>query len=286
MVLLQVLVSGAIREVAGYIYKNMPYKNTHTNPNTTFIYVLQSGDDIKYIGKADNPRARMSQHKATSGFKNPHLHRWMNKKGDVVLNVIDEIPKDSWEFWEKWYIQLFKSWGFKLANLTEGGDGVIAGTYDKELAEQKRRASRIYKRGKEHPMYGIKGKDHPHFGHKHTEETIGKIREANTGKKNHRFGTVCIHSEDTIKKCSEAKKEQWKNGVYNSQEYRNKISASNKGKIAVNKKAIKCNETGEVFESIEAAALKLLGNKKGGGNICSQLNGKLKTAYKHTFSYV
>lgn len=266
----------------------MPYKNTHTNPNTTFIYTLQSGDEIRYVGKSDNPRARMFQHKTTSGFKNPHLHRWMKKRGDVVLSVVDEVPKSEWIFWEKWYIQLFKYWGFNLVNLTEGGDGLDGCVYDKELAEQKRRASRIYASGENSKMYGLKGENHPAFGSRHTVEAKKKMSEVQKRINSFKIGEKGVsHSEETIKKCSEIKKKQWDSGVYNTEEYREKMRLLATGRPQLKtRKPIKSNKTGEVFESIEAAALSILGNKKGGGNIVSQLKGKLKTAYGHTFSYV
>jgi hypothetical protein len=36
---------------------------------------------------------------------------------------LDEVPKINWQYWEKFYISLFKSWGFDLVNYTGGGDG-------------------------------------------------------------------------------------------------------------------------------------------------------------------
>lgn len=40
------------------------------------------------------------------------------------LIIIDEVPKSEWVYWEKFYISLFKTWGFSLVNYTDGGDGV------------------------------------------------------------------------------------------------------------------------------------------------------------------
>jgi group I intron endonuclease len=172
----------------------MPYKNTNINPDTTFIYVLESGDDIRYVGKADHPRRRLCQHKATSGFKNPHLHRWMKKVGDVRLTVIDEVSKKNWVFWEKWYIQLFKSWGFRLVNLTEGGDGFDGYKPTPEVFE-KIRKNRAYLRGDKNPMYGKNGEAHPAFGRMHTEEVKKRMSERQRGAANHRFGTKLTDSQ-------------------------------------------------------------------------------------------
>jgi len=52
------------------------------------------------------------------------------------------------------------------------------------------------------------------------------------------------------------------------------------------RKPIKCNETGEIFGCAGEAAIAITGKESAAGNICSNLKGKLKTAYGHTFSYV
>ena len=37
---------------------------------------------------------------------------------------IDEVPTEDWEYWEKYWIAQYKSWGFKLENITHGGNGL------------------------------------------------------------------------------------------------------------------------------------------------------------------
>jgi hypothetical protein len=49
---------------------------------------------------------------------------------------------------------------------------------------------------------------------------------------------------------------------------------------------IMCKETGEVFESITAAALKFFGRKSGSSSINQQISGIYKTAAGHTFCRV
>lgn len=81
--------------------------------NTTSIYFLHEGNDIPiYVGKTKNDlviRERSHRNK----FQNPKLR----------LECIDEVPTSEWQFWEKYYISLFKSWGFILKNKNEGGGG-------------------------------------------------------------------------------------------------------------------------------------------------------------------
>lgn len=40
----------------------------------------------------------------------------------ITIELIDEVPKCDWEFWERHYIKLFKSCGAKLYNGTDGGN--------------------------------------------------------------------------------------------------------------------------------------------------------------------
>lgn len=78
----------------------------------TYIYLLHNGDNIPfYIGKSINVRLHRSyQHKKTFG-KN------------TVLEIIDEVPTDEWLFWERFWIEQIKQWGFKLKNKNNGGGG-------------------------------------------------------------------------------------------------------------------------------------------------------------------
>lgn len=95
---------------------------------TTFIYCLVDPrtNQIRYVGKANNPKIRYKQH-LNKKIKN-YVHYWiqsLNKEGQFPeLFIIDEVPKVDWIFWEQHYISLYKSWGFKLTNLTSGGDGL------------------------------------------------------------------------------------------------------------------------------------------------------------------
>lgn len=96
---------------------------------TTYIYALidPRNGHIKYIGKANVPSQRFKGHliKAKSGY-NLHVCVWIRgilKMGELpILEIIDEVPISEWEFWEIHYISLFKSWGYKLTNMSDGGE--------------------------------------------------------------------------------------------------------------------------------------------------------------------
>ena len=80
----------------------------------TYIYFLHNGDNVPfYVGKSINVKLHRSyQHKKTFG-KN------------TMLEIIDKVPTDEWLFWESYWIEQFKSWGFKLKNKNNGGGGSI-----------------------------------------------------------------------------------------------------------------------------------------------------------------
>lgn len=80
--------------------------------NTIQIYFLHKGDNIPfYIGETSLPlKSRLSHHKRKLGK-------------DILIEQLDIVSLDSWRFWESWYIELFKSWGFILTNKNKGGGG-------------------------------------------------------------------------------------------------------------------------------------------------------------------
>jgi hypothetical protein len=98
-----------------------------------FIYALSDPrtNQVRYIGKANNPKDRYTNHFNSSRDKNTHKRNWINsirKDGfRPELIIIDEVPIIEWHYWEKFYISLFKTWGFDLVNYTLGGDGSTFG---------------------------------------------------------------------------------------------------------------------------------------------------------------
>jgi hypothetical protein len=97
---------------------------------TTFIYELidPTTSETRYIGKSNNPQNRFLEHYLFSNESYTHKNNWINKlKSQGIrpqLKILDEVDLDEWRFWEKFYIALYKSWGFNLLNYTGGGDGL------------------------------------------------------------------------------------------------------------------------------------------------------------------
>jgi len=90
---------------------------------------------IRYIGKCTNPSKRLKEHLKEKS--DTHKSRWIKsliKLGqNPIIEELDVIPENEWEFWERYWISQIKAWGFSLTNATEGGEGGdIIGKLDKE----------------------------------------------------------------------------------------------------------------------------------------------------------
>lgn len=106
---------------------------------TTFIYILSDprNGEPKYVGKSNVVRKRYRAHLGTD--KRISRRRcWilsLIKLGlKPELSIIDEVKTSEWQFWECHYISLYRSWGFDLTNMTDGGDGVT--THSDEIRKK------------------------------------------------------------------------------------------------------------------------------------------------------
>lgn len=95
--------------------------------NKYFIYELidPRTDETKYIGKTINLEERLKGHineyKSNKTTLKINWIKSLEKKGLIpIINVIDT---DEVNFWEIFYIQLYKSWNINLTNMTIGGTG-------------------------------------------------------------------------------------------------------------------------------------------------------------------
>jgi predicted GIY-YIG superfamily endonuclease len=76
----------------------------------TKIYILERNGVPFYVGKTlQKIKERFYTHK--------------DKKINSEITEIDCVDDNEWRFWESWYIELFKSWGFELENKNNGGGG-------------------------------------------------------------------------------------------------------------------------------------------------------------------
>ena len=125
----------------------------------TKIYYLHYGDNIPiYVGKTNSLlRVRLNAHQRKS-YKN-------NK---IYIEEIEEVIIDEWKFWESFYIELFKSWGYSLNNKNNGGGGVTTQTFETRLqiSKSKKGIPNLALKGRKRPSIGLalKGRKRPNIG--------------------------------------------------------------------------------------------------------------------------
>lgn len=101
--------------------------------NTVYIYTLENPitGEIRYVGKTKNPKMRFHNHCNKLHNTNSHKRNWINSLRNLglrpIMNIIDEVEESEWHYWEKYWIQQLKNWGYNLTNHTSGGDGLTLG---------------------------------------------------------------------------------------------------------------------------------------------------------------
>jgi group I intron endonuclease len=142
-----------------------------------YIYSLNCPitNNPKYIGKSVNIKDRLYKHlKEDKGnLKCMWIKSLKNKGLKPTIEQIDAVPESEWQFWEQYYISLFKSWGFELKNGDLGGLGG-----GRMLRETKDKISKSHKeRLKDRTKSSM-------YGKKHTPETLKKMSDNSFWKHN------------------------------------------------------------------------------------------------------
>lgn len=133
------------------------------------IYYLHQGDNIPfYVGKTSSTlNKRVPQHKLKFGL-------------NIKIEELDVVENNSWKFWESYWIEQFRQWGFKLKNKNKGGGGT---NNHSEITKSKIRKKWLEKSSKEKEIINNKrregniGKAKPNAGRKKfTSEQIEKAK--------------------------------------------------------------------------------------------------------------
>lgn len=164
---------------------------------TTFIYVLKDPrtEEIRYVGKADKPENRL-QHHIKGSTPRTHKECWLfslRQSGlRPVLEVLDEVPTTQWKFWEREYIRVFRALGFRLTNLSDGGDGQEGYHHTEETKKKisdKNRGRKDSIETKKRKSAASKRRDKSHLignthmlGHRHSDKTRKQMSLSHIGK--------------------------------------------------------------------------------------------------------
>lgn len=87
-----------------------------------FIYCLIDPEDdrIVYVGRTRDVAKRMNKHnnpqKNVTSFKHEYIRSLKSRGLTVRHEVLDIVEVDEAPFWERFYTDLFKSWGLDLLN--------------------------------------------------------------------------------------------------------------------------------------------------------------------------
>lgn len=170
----------------------------------TFIYMLVEPETflVRYIGKSNNPNYRYNSHyseklkiKENGKYLPNRKISWIKSlktKGlKPELVVIDKVSNKEWQFWETYYISLYRSWGFDLVNVRDGGcghDGLRGDNNPAKRPEVREKISKA-KLGSKNAMYGKTNSTTWKMGHKPwnqglTEETSKSLKLRSEIKKN------------------------------------------------------------------------------------------------------
>ena len=113
---------------------------------------------IFYVGKGSKSRINSKRN------RNFYWNNIVSKAGGFEIKILLETEDEEFAlFAEKEAIDVYKRRGIKLANLTDGGEG-ITGLKHSEASKEKMRQHALLRKP-----------------YKHTEESKEKIRKANTG---------------------------------------------------------------------------------------------------------
>lgn len=161
----------------------------------TFIYTLKDPitNEIRYIGKSDKPESRLIEHikksKYTKTYKNNWIISLLKKDLKPILEILDIVDSNNWGFWEKYWISQFRTWGFNLTNISEGGDGGNFGfecnkkismrlknrVFSKVTLEKMRESAKLRKitdEGRKKLSLSKMGQKNPMFGKKQSKSFI------------------------------------------------------------------------------------------------------------------
>lgn len=104
----------------------------------TIIYALYKNNIPFYVGKTKDSKHRLN------------MHRYYLGK-DIEMKELDIIPstnKIDWKPYEQAWIELYRSWGYKLTNKNIGGGGPLP-RYDDGLTSNQRHYLRNKEKQKE-----------------------------------------------------------------------------------------------------------------------------------------
>ncbi len=164
------------------------------------IYYLYKNNTPFYVGETSKSlNLRLIQHKNKLKDKN------------IYIELLDEV--EDWRFWESWWIEQFRVWGFILINKNKGGGGCEKGiskhtSQSREKIRSARKGKSLSEETKQKQSIsnsGISRNQGNNFaqGHKKSPESIQNIVEKRQRKINQKdLQDKIIKTWESIKEAS------------------------------------------------------------------------------------
>ncbi len=226
------------------------------NYNFSCIYLWTNLINNKhYVGQTQNFFQRMKQYNKTHG--NKYLKNAIDKYGidNFEITIIEKVEISKLDEREQYWMDYYQSYdlnkGYNICQFASTTRGY------KHTDETKQELSKIRK---ENPVCLV-GKDNPMFGKVHDEEW--RKNHSNWMKNKwendaeyREFWSNKMSGENNYfydKHFSGEQNPMW--GKHHSEETKKKISNSKKGKYNGKSTKVLCVETGEIFDSINKAAI-------------------------------
>ncbi len=289
---------------------------------------LFSPKRVRYVGVTTNLNARLDDHWYMKHKRNTHKNNWLKsleRFGESyvtheIIEYFDCCTRAELFNAEVYWIAQFKAWGFKLTNMTSGGDGVF------DLPEKSREAlsiatkKRMLLLGDAHQSKTpesrakaserLKAADHP-IRSKEARKKSGDKRKGTRGGEDNVLRDPTIYAKWRASLPTgdnhHAKRPEWRKFFSSLMKGRNlgdknpakkpearaKISANRKGLCTgadhPRSRAVVCLDNGMRFPSAAAAAewLKSVGKTKAtSGNILGVCRGQCKQCYGYVWAFV
>lgn len=152
------------------------------------IYTLRDPitDEIRYIGKTKRTiNYRLTQHiqeclkRKMITYKNNWIWSLIQQEVLPIIEELEITETENWQELEKFWIAQFKTWGFRLTNMTNGGDG----NQNQIMSIESRIKRSNSLKGKPRSKEVADKISKSHKGKKLSENTKEKLRIINLGKK-------------------------------------------------------------------------------------------------------
>lgn len=245
------------------------------------IYSLSSSKnvlDVRYIGytkKSLNKRLieHLSGSKNMKTYKDKWIQKCLSNHEEIIINLI-EICKTHKELIQKeiYYINNYKNNGYKLTNLTDGGDGIIGYTHTEEFKKWNSdiKSKKVYcfnYQTKE--LYRIfKSVTDMVKSMKFTRSSVGDVL---SGKSKHHKGFTFSYT-NYFPEFKDGIRTSWNKGISTKA-----LQSFNTKKVSV-----KTSESEQIFDSLTEATDYLKMNKK---MIFRYLKSKKPYRGKYYFNY-